>query len=134
MGSFASDIARLVDQTEAKVDLMVRKIGLELFSRVIMRTPVDEGRARANWQVAINSIPSGTLDLNDKEGSATINAADAAMAGLRAGDTIYLANNLPYIQKLEDGSSKQAPAGMVGLAVQDFQDIARQVGFELVLL
>ncbi len=116
------------------MDLMVRKIGLELFSRVIMRTPVDKGRARANWQVAINSAPSGVLDLNDKDGSATISAADAAMTGLKAGDTIYLANNLPYIQKLEDGSSKQAPAGMVALSVQDFQNIAKQIGFELVLI
>ena len=134
MGNFAADLSRFADRTEKKLDLLVRKIGLELFSRVIVNTPVDTGRARANWQVAINSVPTGTLELSDKDGTAAISAADAAVSGLKAGDTIYLANNLPYIQKLEDGSSTQAPAGMVGLAVQDFQNIARHVGFELVLL
>jgi hypothetical protein len=134
VGNFAADLSRFADGTEKRMDLLVRKIGLELFSRVILNTPVDSGRARANWQVQIGSVPSGTLELEDRSGAATINTATAAAAGLQAGDVIYLVNNLPYIQKLEDGSSKQAPAGMVGLAVQDFQNIARQVGFELVLL
>ncbi|MEC7965396.1 MAG: HK97 gp10 family phage protein, partial [Pseudomonadota bacterium] len=92
------------------------------------------GRARANWQVTIGTVPNGTLDLTDKTGQATISRATATAAGLKAGDVIYMVNNLPYIQRLEDGYSGQAPAGMVGLAVQDFQEIARQVGFELVVI
>ena len=131
---FTDEVAAFAGNTERKLDVAIRKIGLELFSRVIVNTPVDTGRARANWQVAINSVPTGTLELSDKDGTAAISAADAEVSGLKAGDTIHLVNNLPYIQKLEDGSSTQAPAGMVGLAVQDFQNIARQVGFELVLL
>ncbi|WP_152615640.1 hypothetical protein [Leisingera sp. ANG-M1] len=114
------------------MDLAFRKIALGMFSQVIMNTPVDSGRARANWQVAIGSVPDGVLTLEDKSGSATISAADASAAGLKAGDVIYLANNLPYIQRLEDGYSGQAPAGMVGLTVQQFQQIAAQVSFELV--
>ncbi|MFY0682614.1 MAG: HK97 gp10 family phage protein [Thalassovita sp.] len=132
--SFAKQVQDFVDKTEAKMDLAVRKIALELFSRVILRSPVDKGRFRANWQVAVGSIPSGILELEDKSGTATVSKADAASAGLKAGDVIYLVNNLPYAQLLEDGSSKQAPAGMVGLSVQEFQQIAKQVGFELVKL
>ncbi|ABF63543.1 phage-related conserved hypothetical protein [Ruegeria sp. TM1040] len=129
---FAEDIEAFASKTERKMDLAVRKIALELFSRVILQTPVDKGRARANWQVAIGTAPDGTLELEDKSGTATISAATATAAGLRAGDVIYLVNNLPYILRLEDGYSGQAPAGMVGLAVQEFQRIAEQVGFELV--
>lgn len=131
---FAEDIEKWAQHTEEKLSLAVEKIALELFSRVILSTPVEAGRARANWQVAIGSMPAGTLDLNDKTGQATINKTTAKAAGLRAGDVIFLINNLPYIQRLEDGYSGQAPAGMVGLAVQDFQEIARQVGFELVVI
>jgi len=50
------------------------------------------------------------------------------------GDIVYLANNLPYAQRLEDGWSQQAPEGMVKLTVQRFQQIAdaviRQIGSE----
>ncbi len=131
---FAEDIEAFASKTERKMDFAVRKISLELFSRVILRTPVDKGRARANWQVSIGATSNGTLELEDKSGTATISAATAVAAGLRAGDVIFLVNNLQYIQRLEDGYSGQAPAGMVGLTVQEFQRIAEQVGFELVKL
>jgi hypothetical protein len=142
---FADDIAGFAAKTERKMDLAVRKIGLELFSRVILRSPVGNpdlwkkpragyvgGRFRANWQVAIGSIPNGTLDLNDASGTATISKASATLAGVSAGEVIYLINNLDYGPALEDGHSGQAPAGMVGLSVQEFQRIAEQIGFELV--
>ena len=129
---FGDQIAAFTEKTERKMDLAFRKITLEMFSRVILNTPVDSGRARANWQVAIGSVPEGVLELEDKSGTATVSAASAAAADLGTGDVIYLVNNLPYIQKLENGYSGQAPAGMVGLTVQQFQQIAAQVGFELV--
>lgn len=134
MGWTGINPADWVTKTERKIDLAVQKISLELFSRVILRTPVDTGRARGNWQVSIGSVPNGTLDINDKDGSATVSKATAASVGLRAGDVIYLVNNLPYINRLEDGYSGQAPAGMVGLTVQEFQTLVKRIGAELVLL
>ena len=132
MGWTGVSPAQWATKTERKMDLAVRKIALELFSRVILKSPVDTGRFRANWQVAIGSVPDGTLEIEDKSGTATISKADASVAGLKAGDVIYLVNNLPYALRLEDGYSGQAPAGMVGLTVQQFQQIVRQIGAELV--
>lgn len=132
MGDFSRKVASWSEKTGGKMDLVVQKIALDLFSRVILRSPVDTGRFRGNWQVAIGSVPSGTLEVNDATGEATVGKVQAAALGVNAGDTIYLVNNLPYAQKLEDGSSKQAPAGMVALSVQDFQSIADRAGFELV--
>ena len=132
MGWTGVSPSQWVTKTEQKMDLAVRKIALELFSRVILKSPVDTGRFRANWQVAIGSVPDGTLSLEDKGGTATISKATATTAGVKAGDVIYLVNNLPYAQRLEDGYSGQAPAGMVGLTVQEFQQVVRQIGAELV--
>lgn len=132
MGQFANDLSAFEAKTSEKLDLAVRKIALELFSRVILKSPVDTGRFRANWQVAIGVLPNGTLELEDKTGQATINAATARTAGVEAGDIIYLTNNLPYAQRLEGGYSLQAPAGMVSLSVQEFQAIANEIGLELV--
>lgn len=132
VGRFSDDLAKFEAKTLPKFDLGVRKIALELFSRVILRSPVDQGRFRGNWQVSIGSIPDGTLEIDDKSGSATVSKATAATMGVKAGDVIYLANNLPYGPRLEAGYSGQAPNGMVALSVQEFQQIVNQVGLELV--
>lgn len=132
VASFAQQLKAFEDKTSGKMDLAVRKIALELFSRIILRSPVDTGRFRANWQVQVGAIPSGTMDLDDASGTATISAASASVAGLKAGDVIYMTNNLPYAIRLEDGHSQQAPGGMVALSIQEFQQIAQKVGVELV--
>lgn len=125
MASFQQQLRKFTDGTSRKMDLVFRKIALDMFTEVILRTPVDKGGARANWRVAIGEIPHGTLDLNDVSGQATISAAAAKAMSLEAGDTIYLANSLPYIKRLmNDGWSQQAPAGAFDLVVQRYRVIA----------
>ena len=117
--SFRLDISAFVEKAGDRADLVVRKVALDLFSKVVLKTPVDTGRARGHWGVGINSVRTGSA--LDKSGSATIASASATLNGARAGDTIYLANNLPYIVRLEYGHSKQAPAGMVRSTIDEFQ-------------
>src|SRR3546814_4931116 len=100
------------------MDLTVRYVSLELFRRVVLRSPVDSGRFRANWSVGIGRIPQGVVELDDKTGTATISKADAELAEVKAGDVIYLINNVPYGPRLENGWSKQAPAGVVAVTVR----------------
>jgi hypothetical protein len=107
--SFAQQLEAFVRVAPEDVDRTVRAIKLELFRSVIMDTPVDTGRARGNWQATVGAPAGGTLD------SAT---ATDALASVQANlgklsDVSWLTNNLPYIARLEDGYSKQAPAGMV---------------------
>jgi hypothetical protein len=123
MGRFAIDVERWVEKAKGRVDIVARKIALDMFSRVILRSPVHTGRFRGNWQVKIGDIPDGVLELTDKDGSATISRAQAVILGLQAGDVIYLVNNLPYARPLENGWSKQAPAGMVGVTVEEFNAV-----------
>ena len=125
-GSFEIDIARFVEKAKGNVDLVVRKISLDIFRRVIMKSPVDTGRFKGNWQVAIGSIPAGTLEINDKSGTATVAKVTAATLGLHAGQVIYLVNNLAYARALEYGHSKQAPNGMVRVSIEEVQGILRE--------
>jgi hypothetical protein len=69
-----------------------RALVLDIFRNIQIRTPVDTGRARGNWQVEFN----GTQEA-----------------------TIY--NNLPYIERLENGWSQQAPAGFVRVTLSEFE-------------
>jgi hypothetical protein len=113
-----------------------------MFKNIIDKTPVDKGGARANWQTSTGSPATGTIDTTDRTGAATLAKARAVLASANAGDTIYMANNLPYIRKLEEGGypdgpktvggfSRQAPAGMVALTVQEFAAIVKQIGLEV---
>lgn len=85
-------------------------------SRIIKGTPVDTGRARGNWIPSIGSVPLGVSSLNDASG-ALMDTAEVTNR-IKMGDTFFLTNNLPYIQRLEYGSSKQAPRGMVRRAIR----------------
>lgn len=132
--SFTGDLRAFEDKTLDKMRRAVRKITLDAFSGCIMMSPVDTGRFRGNWQTAIGSAPTGTVEALDPSGAIVIAKVQGVTAGMEPGDVVYMANNLPYAQRLEDGWSGQAPGGMVKLTVQRFQPIAdaiiRQIGAE----
>ncbi len=76
---------------------------------VIIGTPVDTGRARANWQPSVNTPATGEAN--------TSADVSAEFSNSDINDVLYLANNLPYIEPLEQGHSKQQPLGWVRTAV-----------------
>ncbi len=128
--NFMLNIQKFIDKAEGRADLVVKKTALELFTRVILKTPVDTGRARGNWNCAVGTKPAPRIDVNklDKEGQESIAEAQKVILSGEAGKTIYLTNNLPYIEVLEDGhSQKQAPHGMVKVTVLEFQQVIDSV-------
>lgn len=110
--SFSDDIRRFTTKTTEAHNKIARVATLELFSGVIKATAVDTGRARGNWQTAPGSPAAGETERLDKSGGEAIAEVEAKTPE-GAGQVTYLSNNLPYIMELEEGSSKQAPEGMV---------------------
>ena len=130
MGQFALQVSEFAKLAERNANLIVRKVAIDIFARVVMRTPVDSGRARGNWQINVGAAPSGAIARTDKQekgsppGPALASAALAAVATFEAGPDIYIVNNLPYINRLEyEGYSTQAPAGMVRVTVAEYQGL-----------
>lgn len=110
--SFSGDMRRFVTKTAAAHNTITRVATLELFSGIVKLTPVDTGRARGNWLTGVHRPVTGETERLDKTGrSAIAEISENTPAG--AGQVTYLSNNLPYIEDLERGSSKQAPEGMV---------------------
>ncbi len=109
---FSNDIRRFTTKTTEAHNKITRVATLELFSGVIKATPVDTGRARGNWQTAPGSPVAGETERLDKSGGEAIAEVEAKTPE-GAGQVTYLSNNLPYIMTLEEGSSTQAPEGMV---------------------
>jgi hypothetical protein len=79
---------------------------------------VDTGRASGNWFPAINSVDITTNDDSKKRDAREMVISTGE--NLEMGDTFTLTNNLPYINGLEYGNSKQAPQGMVRINVAKF--------------
>ena len=106
--SFSADIAAFAEKAGQSLDWTVRSVTLELFTSVIEDTPVDTGRARGNWQTSVGSPETGEVDRSEQSAMGELYSKAGGY-----GKITYMANNLPYIGRLEYGWSKQAPAGMV---------------------
>lgn len=104
-------------------------MAFEIYREICLRTPVDTGRARGNWNISVGEVDKNIYDyanaprFNSEEDIGNVD-----------GDTpIFISNNLPYINKLEYGGypdppkkgsgktvhgfSRQAPQGMVGVTM-----------------
>ena len=124
--SFADDMKKMAEKIGEKYDATVRASLVDVASKVILRTAVDTGRARGNWQVSLNDPATDVLDVEDKEGNTTITAAMDKTEGA-TGNVWWLTNNLPYIQKLESGThSQQSPSGMVRVTLEEFESALKK--------
>lgn len=108
-------------KVEQRVHAVTRWVALEALRRVVMKTPVDTGRARGSWQVAVSVRPTGEVDIYDKYGGLTIAEGSREIAQVGPNEVIYIASNLPYIERLEGGYSQQAPQGMVATTIAELQ-------------
>ena len=128
---FSADIRRAVNQAGENMEQATRGALLELTSKVILRTPVDTGRARGNWQASINSPEQSTVAKASASGGSAIADAQSAI-NAAPGNVYYLTNNLPYIQRLEfEVWSRQAPNGMVRISLREMGIVFEQEAAEV---
>jgi hypothetical protein len=126
MTTFALNLAKQIEAANDKVESIVKVTMIELFNRVIQKSPVDTGRFRANWNCSIGSPDLSTSQAIDPSGSGAISKATSTVVSYTLnGQSVFLTNNLPYADRLENGWSKQAPNGMVRLSVMEIQNSVR---------
>lgn len=102
------------------------EVATAILTELTQVTPVDTSTAVSNWQVGIGSPVDAEIDAHipGKKGSTrTQSAAEALSIGKRAlatvkpGQPVYISNLVRYIKYLNEGWSKQAPAGFVETAI-----------------
>lgn len=115
---FQRNLAKLAKRIEDNAEATVKRAAVVADQVVVVATPVDTGRARGGWQVAIDRPATGPTS-DDKDGNDTIARARSIIEGfsIRLHGAIHITNNVSYIQDLENGTSAQAPQGMTRQAV-----------------
>jgi hypothetical protein len=115
--SFSVDVSKWAEKAQVEIEELRKAVIIELFSSVILDTPVDTGRLRGNWQIMANNPAKGELEVTDPEGRTTIKKVEDFAKGGELGQdqVVILTNNLPYAYRIEyDGwSHTKAPEGMV---------------------
>ncbi|MGQ1272526.1 HK97 gp10 family phage protein [Acinetobacter baumannii] len=112
--SFSLDVAKSVQD-------QVKKITMDTVQSLVNLSPVDTGAYRASHIVSIGSADFGV------RGPETNPIQDAAIQAVKfkLGNLVYIQNNQPYVERLENGWSDQAPQGIYGLT---FNFISQKYG------
>ena len=115
--SFSLNVGKWTKDAGGDMATLHKAIILDLFSSVILGTPVLQGRLRGNWIISSDDPANGTFDIVDKDGTKTTRKVEDFVSKLADLENfnVFLANNLPYAHRIEfDGwSKKKAATGMV---------------------
>lgn len=125
MAKWSVPIDKWVRATKGDIGKAARAVALDVFSRIIVRSPVDTGRFRGNWQLDVQIVPEGWAEALDPAGQLTIDKARLQLAPYKLGYEIHIRNNVPYAVRLENGWSGQAPQGVVKVTLVEFNAIAK---------
>lgn len=116
-------------------------VALSVLTKLVAKTPVDTGRARGAWQLSIDVVSENPTTPDSWTSKAPADAriartASTAVIGALASlekmppyCLFIISNSVPYIVALEDGHSKQAPAGMLALTFDEIEQwLSNQAG------
>lgn len=129
---FRLDLRRIVEKKKVEIDVFAKRIAFSAFRKIVLRSPVDTGRFRANWVLSYSQIDYSLLEIVDKEGSPTLERIQAGLNSQElVGNKVFLSNSLPYAYVLEYGrlggkpGSQQAPNGMVRITARELNTVLK---------
>jgi hypothetical protein len=125
---FANALRDLANTVSTRANEVIRKACIDLYTKIVMRTPVDTGRARASWQISTSGVGSNVWEggASASEIASNINQNVSDFRVEINADTVTIYNNLEYISFLENGHSQQAPTGMVAVSLAEFEQHFRR--------
>lgn len=123
----ASRMYRLADKLEDRVLAKRKRVARAILMELLNSTPVDTSRAVSNWRVSASGswgaeyieaiFPGQRGSTAAASASEAMNRAEAALKVAKLRNALVIFNSVPYIRKLNEGSSAQAPAGFVEKAI-----------------
>lgn len=143
MARWSLDLTEYAKKKGVEINEVRKTYAFALYSSIVRKTPVDTGRARANWNISVGHPDTSTTTSTRKSPKSMSSLPDP-----KGDESIFICNNLDYIEKLEyggfpnppkkgtynkktksyeirsqNGYSKQAPEGMVGVTLANNEQI-----------
>ena len=125
-------VAAALDDAVREVSV---RVTLEIVAELQATTPVDTGWARANWIPSIGApspaaqAPGSSGNVGQAVGAQQAGIASLVVHGQARGTapvSLFVTNGVPYIRRLNDGWSQQAPARFIEASIE--RAIARVAG------
>jgi hypothetical protein len=119
-GNYAAVLKKVQRETPQKIDKALQDTANETISKLIDRTPVDTGAAKYHWFA--RALPNEKFDKKRVDPSGAQPKARAKRdikTIFKIGRVLWLVNSAPYMVYLEEGSSTQAPAGVVAITIAE---------------
>jgi len=118
----ANKLRKLNVELAAEGSRIAVEVALVIVDDLTEVTPVDTSKAESNWQVSLGSPVTKEIEAHvpghfgwTAVESRIVARANArkALQNKKPGVSIFIGNAADYIQDLNEGSSKQEPAGFV---------------------
>ncbi|MGE6580397.1 hypothetical protein ACQKD0_05100 [Vreelandella aquamarina] len=128
-GGWSMPLSAFIPQVESEFVKLRNRIAAEALQLLQFGSPVDQGTYRANHRISIgdrdmtfelvagSSAPKGSLDQEVYEREVRKLLTENAPFTI-----VYIQNNLPYAQRLEDGWSQQAGEGVYAVAANNLRE------------
>lgn len=105
------DVAK---DTEVFIEGQIMETTRRIFKSVVEKSPVRTGSFRASWDIFT------TEEFTDVVGGSPVAPLPPpSVPPMQRRSTYYITNGKEYAQRLEDGWSRQAPAGFVRLTLAE---------------
>jgi hypothetical protein len=127
-----ADLLDLAERMEAyakaipvNANELKKKIVRTVITDLIYVTPVDTSNALSKWKASLSPVDDATFQpyylgshgsTRDQSAQEAVADANLVIDGLQPGQAVFIGNAAPYIRRLDEGYSKQEPAGFVARA------------------
>ena len=126
LADLAKRMRRFAASLRSEASRCVLEVGEAVVDNLAHKTPVDTSNALSNWLGALESPNLSVVEphLLGRRGSTQLRSARGTVEAFKIdtenkkpGQAIFISNSVDYIRNLNEGSSKQEPAGFVNRAV-----------------
>lgn len=111
----------VIGELSSHIKLVRDRLAFRIDTRVVTETPVDTSQARSNWIVSQDKSINNPIGIIGP--SAAIANGAAAIRAAKPFTELFIVNNMPYIEALNEGSSKQAPSKYIDTIIE--QEVAK---------
>ena len=114
LGQAAKAAIAELKRTKANLVLAYQATLYDIGKTLVFYTPIDTGLASSNWNVSNKGRISTIREpVEGDKGTAALEAMAIQVKDLQPGTAATFNNPVDYTPDLEDGFSRQAPAGMI---------------------